>query len=63
MMTFCLCRVEKQGPRLVMLSNTDLGRFFYSHFAAMNELFRRHSLDEATNRAISDTVLKHFNLA
>ena len=63
MMTFCLCRVEKQGAGLVMVNNTDLGQFLYSHFAAMNELFRRHSLDEATNRAISDTVLKHFDLA
>ena len=63
MMTFCLCRVEKQGPGLVMLNNTDLGQFLYSHFAAMNELFRRHSLDDATNRVISDTVLKYFNLA
>ena len=63
MMAFCLCRVEKQGPGLVILNNTDLGQFLYSHFAAMNELFRRHSLDEATNRAVSDAVLKCFNLA
>ena len=62
MMTFCLCRVEKQGPGLVLLNNTDLGQFLYSHFAAMNELFHRHSLDEATNREISGIVLKYLNL-
>ena len=62
MMTFCLCRVEKQGPGLVTLNGTDLGRFLYSHFGAMNELFDRHSLDEATNQAISNNILKYFNL-
>lgn len=63
MMAFCLCKVEKRGPGLVMLNNTDLGHFLYSHFAAMNDLFHQHSLDEATNRVVSDTVLKYFNLA
>ena len=62
MMTFCLCRVEKKGPGLVMLDNHDLGPFLHSHFAAINELFDRHSLDEETNRAISENVLKYCNL-
>lgn len=62
MMAFCLCSVEKKGSGLVMLDNMDLGRFLHSHFAAMNELFDRHSLDTATNRAISESILKYFKL-
>lgn len=62
MITFCLCKVEKKGPGLVTLDNMDLGRFLHSHFTAMNELFDRHSLDTETNRAISENILRYFNL-
>ena len=61
-MTFCLCKVEKKGPGLVMLNGDDLGRFLHSHFVAMNELFDRYSLDPRTNQAISDAVIKYFSL-
>ena len=60
MMTFCLCIVEKKGPGLVMLNGTDLGRFLHSHFAAVNELFDRYSLDQETNQRISEAVIKYF---
>ena len=63
MITFCLCRIEKKGPGLVVLDNVDLGRFLYSHFAAMNELFATYSLDEQTNRSISDNVSEYFQNA
>ena len=63
MMAFCLCRIEKEGPGLVVLDNVDLGRFLYSHFAAMNELFATYSLDEQTNRSISDNVSEYFQNA
>ena len=58
-MTFCLCTVENAGPGLASVDR-DLLDFIYPHLAAMNELFDRYSLDEATNRSISDNVVKYF---
>ena len=62
MMAFCLCRVEKKGPGLVMLDGVDRGRFLHSHFSTMNELFATYSLDEQTNRSISDNVMEYFQV-
>ena len=58
-MTFCLCTVENAGPGLASVDR-DLLDFISSHLLAMNELFDRYSLDEETNRSISDNVAKYF---
>ena len=60
MFAFCLCRVEKDGPGVVRLDEMDLASFFQSHFTAMNRLFSVYSLDEETNRSISDSVVQYF---
>ena len=60
MMAFCLCEIENAGPGLASVDGDNLLGFIYPHLAAMNELFDRYSLDEATNRSISDNVVKYF---
>ena len=62
MMAFCLCRVKKKAPGLAMLGRGALGFFLSSHFSAMNELFANYSLDEQTNRSISDNIVNYFQL-
>ncbi len=59
-MAFCLCTVENAGPGLASVDGDNLLDFISSHLAAMNELFDRYSLDEATNRSISDNVAQYF---
>ena len=62
MMVFCLCKIEKKGPGLVMLDNIDLGRFLYTHFPPFNELFAKYSLNEHTNRTISDKIFQYLEV-
>ena len=58
-MACCLCSVTKHGPGLISLG-PDFAAFLTSHFAALNELVDRYSLDvreKGENQSSSRSLL------
>ena len=58
-MACCLCSVTKHGPGLISLGS-DFAAFLTSHFAALNELVDRYSLDVREKDRISRQVEAYF---
>ena len=58
-MACCLCSVTKHGPGLISLG-PDFAAFLTSHFAALNELVDRYSLDVREKDRISRQVEAYF---
>lgn len=57
--TCCLTSVRKVRPGLVSIG-PDFPAFMLDHFAAMNRLFERYSLDERENDEISRRLNSYF---